>query len=778
MRPCRTLDSRGSSGEEAIASGEAAQLQRRHMTTEAKRHPWRFHRNGGFDQVVLKTGADLLALGSLDQKLWVALACPTSMLEFDSRTLRLLDVDGDGRVRAPEVIAGAQWAGAHLVDPEELAKCDDRLTVSMIKADAPEGVAIQDAANALLKTLGKPPGDALTVEDTAGAVDALFKAPFNGDGVITHTAAPSEPLKQCVRDIIACVGATEDRSKAPGVDQQKVDQFFTDLAQWSAWRKQGEGNAAVFPDETRTVATRDTLRKLETKVDDYFARCRMAAFDPRAASAMNRDEKDYVAMASRELRIDAAQIAEFPLSHIAAARPLPLTDGLNPAWADAVAKLKADIIQPLFGELPSLTEAQWANIKQRYAAFDAWMSQKQGASVEKLGGEQVEAYLSSDHQQALTKLIEEDLALQKTVTALGNLEKLARLRRDLMLLANNFVSFRDFYSRKALATFQAGKLYIDQRSLDLVLRVEDAGKHAVIAALARTYILYCECRRDGQKLTIAAAVTDGESDNLMVGRNGVFYDRQGRDWDATITRIVDNPISVRQAFWAPYKKLLRFIEEQIARRATEADNANTARMTGTAEALGKAGEGGATPPPEAKKFDIGIVAALGVAVGGIAAAMGAMMQAFFGLGAWMPLGFLALVLAVSCPSMAIAWLKLRQRNLAPLLDANGWAMNSPGRINLPFGRALTQLAVLPRGAARELRDPFAEPNRPWATYGAVAAAAMLAAFWFTGKADKYLPDSVQKAQLWAAKPTTPPAEAPPAAPPAAPLTKTATETAP
>ena len=40
------------------------------------------------------------------------LACPTSGLEFDSRTLQLLDVDNDGSIRAPEIIdatKGVDW---------------------------------------------------------------------------------------------------------------------------------------------------------------------------------------------------------------------------------------------------------------------------------------------------------------------------------------------------------------------------------------------------------------------------------------------------------------------------------------------------------------------------------------------------------------------------------------------------------------------------------------------------------------------------------------------
>ena len=58
-------------------------------------HTWKFFRAGGFDQVKLETGADLANLDQLDQKLWVALACPTRGLEFDSRTLDLVDADNN-----------------------------------------------------------------------------------------------------------------------------------------------------------------------------------------------------------------------------------------------------------------------------------------------------------------------------------------------------------------------------------------------------------------------------------------------------------------------------------------------------------------------------------------------------------------------------------------------------------------------------------------------------------------------------------------------------------
>jgi hypothetical protein len=105
----------------------------------------------------------------------------------------------------------------------------------------------------------------------------------------------------------------------------------------------------------------------------------------------------------------------------------------------------------------------------------------------------------------------------------------------------------------------------------------------------------------------------------------------------------------------------------------------------------------------------------------------------------MPLALAGLMLAVSGPSLLIAYMKLRQRNLGPLLDANGWAVNARAKINIPFGASLTQVAKLPEGAERALTDPFAEKKTPWRMYTALGAlAGILLAIWFSGLGPKLL----------------------------------------
>jgi hypothetical protein len=160
---------------------------------------------------------------------------------------------------------------------------------------------------------------------------------------------------------------------------------------------------------------------------------------------------------------------------------------------------------------------------------------------------------------------------------------------------------------------------------------------------------------------------------------------------------------VRQAFWAPYKKFVRLIEEQIAKRAAAAEAESGAKVAAAAEKTANADK---AKPAEPKKFDLALITGIGVALGSIGGFLAAIFSNFVSLGFWMPFGLVGIMLLISGPSMLIAWLKLRQRTLGPILEGNGWAVNGRVRINIPLGSALTDVAVLPAGARRSLDDPY------------------------------------------------------------------------
>jgi hypothetical protein len=717
------------------------------------KHAWKFFRAGGVDQVVLATAADLLNLHTLDQKLWVALACPVEGVEMDARSLAMLDLDGDGRIRPPEILAAIAWLKEVLRDLSDLFDPSDEVPLASISADTPRGKDVLAGAKLILENLGKPDAKSITLADVSDVEKIFIATKLNGDGIVPPEAADDEELSRAIADIMSVLGSIADRSGKPGIDQAKVDAFFEQAQAYAAWADAGAAMAHARLGEA-TGAAVEALEAVKAKVVDYYARCRMAAFDGRAAAALNPSEAELTALSPHVLSPDSAAMAELPLARVQAGAPLPLGDGINPAWAARIAAFGRATVAPLLGGAKtSLPEQDWVTVTAALAEYEKWLAAKPATDVTKLDGARVRELARSDARARLTKLVAQDAALATESGQIEAAEKLVRCRRDFLLLLQNFVNFSQFYGKRK-GIFQAGTLYLDARSCDLCLPVTDAGRHALLAGMSQSYLVYCDCvRRKGpqEKRTIVAAVTGGETDNLMVGRNGVFYDRKGNDWDATVTKVVENPISIRQAFWAPYKRFIRLIEEQVAKRAMAAEADQGKKMEATAtEVTGEPKkEDAAKDPPAAAKaappkvekgVDVGTVAAIGVAVGGIATFLSSILATFLGLGMWMPFGVAALLLAVSGPSMLIAWLKLRQRNIGPLLDANGWAVNALARINIPFGSALTGLAVLPEGASRSLRDPFAEKRRPWGFYAFVGALLVAGVAWFLGRLDLYLPE--------------------------------------
>jgi hypothetical protein len=698
----------------------------KHMTTDPSSlslgnslHCWTFFRAGGFDQVRLATGADLMALDQLDQKLWVALSCPTHGLEFDEKTLELLDDDHDGRIRAPEMIEAVKWSGAMLKNPDELTQGASVLPLSAINDQSPEGKQLLDSARQILKNLGKADATEITLEDTTDTTKIISETRFNGDGVIPADASDDAAIQKTITDIIDCMGADEDRSGKPGISQEKLDRFLEEAQAYSDWWKEAKKNAAVIlPLGDAMAAATAAFMAVREKVDDYFTRCRLAAFDIRALCALNRQEEEYIAFADKILSPMLEEALGFPLAQVDVGKALPLKAGINPAWIMAIAAFDTAVVCPLLGQKEAITETEWGCINAAFTSHEEWLARKPGAVMDKLGIERVHEILASPAREAITELIARDKALEREFSNIASVDKLVRYYRDIYTLLNNFVSFSDFYTRKDKAVFQAGTLFLDGRSCDLCVRVNDMDKHATLATLSRIYLTYCDCTRRGgtEKMMIAAAFTGGDSDFIMVGRNGVFYDRRGQDWDATIVKVIEHPISIRQAFWSPYKRMGKMIGNQIQKFASAREKAVTDKAdTGIATAAHKVEAGKPVPPPP---FDVGkfagIFAAIGLALGALGTALAAIFTGFLKLLWWqMPLVIAGLMLLISGPSMIIAWLKLRQRNLAPILDANGWAVNARVRINVNFGSSLTKVAALPTGSVRKLEDPFADKKSPW-----------------------------------------------------------------
>jgi len=686
-------------------------------------YKWKYTKLGGVTRISIETGEDIIHLPELDQKQWTVLSCPSKGIEFCQKTLDYLDSDSDGHIRVNEVTAAIEWLAKVVANPESLIKKSNVIPLSDIRQDTDEGKKIYSSAQQILTNL-KLDKQEITLEETADNAKIFAESRFNGDGIITELSTDDEDLKKLIATIMDKIGKTADKSGKDGINKDQIEEFYKEATEYSEWKKAAIDNASLIPYGDNTAAARDAYNAIKDKVADYFVRCKLVAMDADTCASLEISKDKLAAISEKNLSEAIAEIATYPLTRLSSKAVLPLDASINPAWESKFQSLKKLILDVDFAGKTAITEAEWNTIGPKFADYDKWNADKKGLKVEDLGYDEVMAILDNNQKDALLELVAKDEAEKDDAECIEQVNKFAHLYRDIYAFLSNFVTLSDFYNmdEELQSTFQAGTLYIDQRECKLCIKVTDMAKHNATAALSSMYIIYCDCVnvKKGGKFTIAAVVTDGSVDNLAVGKNGIFYDKQGVDWDATIIKIVENPISVREAFWSPYKKLAGFVEEQINKFAAKKDADLTKSMSekvaeGTDKLTAKPAEGAAPAPAASQTFDIakfaGIFAAIGLALGAIGSAIAYLGEAYAALNWWMKIVvILAVLMLISGPAMLIAYMKLRRRNLSPLLNANGWAVNSQALVNIAFGATLTKIAKFP---FLSVKDPLADKGMAW-----------------------------------------------------------------
>ena len=705
-----------------------------------QKYKWNFDNIGGCSRVRIASGQDIAHLDELDVKMWTVLSCPVKGLEIEEKSLKYMDRDADGKIRVNDVISVAKWMTGALKNPDLLLEGKDWVDIAEIDAENEVGLKLGKAAKQILFNLGKE-GERISLADTADIAAIFAKTRYNGDGVITVTSTDDAAEKEVIAAALESTGGTMDRSGEMGVTAAQVEAFYTELKAYSDWC--AAEVAAPFADKTDAVIA--AYQALDAKMKDYFMRSRLAAFSPDSTSALDVQTSRIEAISAENLSVKGDEIASYPIARITGKEELDLTASINPAWVAQFQVVKEAAIE---AGKKTLTEADWTAIGAKFTAYTAWKAAKAGASVEKLGIAKVNEMLRQDKKAALLDIVAQDLALKEEAENIEMVDMFLYMLRDFYRLLRNFITFNDFYKKDKdiSAIFQSGTLIIDQRACRFCMKVENMGAHNATAATSGMYLVYCDCttKTSAAKLQIVAAVTVGEVGNLIVGKNAVYYDNAGLEWDAVITKVVDNPISVMQAFWNPYRRMATAVENLINKSAAEKDAKMMANATAKinaaptslpaapAEGADPAAKPAATPPFDIAKF-AGIFAAIGMAVGMIGSALAALAKELFALTWWqLLLTFAAILLIISGPSMVMAWMKLRRRNIAPLLNANGWAVNAAAKISIPFGNTLTDVAKFPK---MKLKDPYAKAGMPvWAkvliTLCFLAGAA--AAAWYFG----------------------------------------------
>ena len=674
-----------------------------------KEHKWEFENIGGTSRVKIRSGEDIAYLHKLDKKLWTVLSCPVKGLEIDEKTLNYIDVDGDGKIRVNDVIATAKWLTDAVNDVKMLTNEEDFIYIRHFDTSNPVGYKLHNSAKQILDNLGKKE-PSVSIAELSDMAKVFAQTRFNGDGVITERSSDEDADKNAISAAVAVMDGVADRSGVMGVNADVIEKFYASLAAYDAWRK-AEVQPPFGADTDAVIADYNAL---DAKVKDFFMRSKLAAYSPASTEKLDVQTAQIEAISAGNLSEKEAEIAQYPIARVTGKPEIDLSQPVNPVWAaqfNTVVKVALPCNK-------TLTEADWAAVGARFAPYTAWKNSKAGTEVEVLGYDEIKELLEENRKDALLELVAKDAALAEEANNIDMVVKFLYIYRDFYRLLRNFITFDDFYTKdkKVSAIFQNGRLIIDQRECRFCMTVQDMAKHNAGAAASGMYLLYCDCasKTSAAKLQIVAAVTVGEIRNLTVGKNAIYYDNKGVEWDAVVTKIIDNPISVQQAFWSPYRRMATAVENLINKSAAEKDakimaNA-TAKINAAPASLPAAPAEGAdgTKPAVAPPFDIakfaGIFAAIGMALGMIGSALVSLFDGLAELAWWeLILTFVAILMVISGPAMVMAWMKLRRRNIAPLLNANGWAINAEAKISIPFGNTLTDMAKFP---ALKLPDPY------------------------------------------------------------------------
>lgn len=528
---------------------------------------------------------------------------------------------------------------------------------------------------------------------------------------------------------MATVGSATDLNGSAGVNKALLDTFLENARALRAWQQRCENDAnskSLFPFGEATAARHALYKSLAHPIDSYFQRCRMVALNeilkrkteepPCPPDILDDDERT------------AAYLAEAPLSRPRAYGVLVLKEDVNPHYEQAVIDLTNTVLAPLLGadfNGAELYEEQWKTVKQAFEGYERWLDAKSGGQVETLGPDSLQSYLDGDLPQHLSALIDEDLSAGPELAALRDLEYLILLQRWFLDLCNNFVSFPALYTPGKRAMFETGRLVMGGKFFNFNFKLPDVNTHSVAAARSGIYLLYSEVTgaADDQRFFVVTPVTRGSTGDFGVGKRGVLFDLDGQEWDTTVVKVVENPVSIGEAMVSPFKRLGALISSTTEKISTGAEKQLESQITKTTASVETGIEAGIAAPPAApapaaapavpaggaRASGTGgirdMMLAGGLAVAALGSSFAFIAKTISDMEPWHIGVALAVGLAiVLIPTTLVAFFKLRRRNLSAILEASGWAINAPMRLTRGLSQLIVQDPPHPKSFGRVRKD--------------------------------------------------------------------------
>ncbi|HEX2571692.1 MAG TPA: hypothetical protein VH877_19185 [Polyangia bacterium] len=687
----------------------------------------RLRKLGGTYQFVVQDDTDLEIIDRIDPARWAATSVPRTTLHCDPAFLAALDPEGTGRIRVSQLIAARQWLFERITHRGRLRERSEVLFLSDLDTTRIAGQELRKAAERVVAELRLANPMCIALAELRAFRQGYKDLLANGDGVIPAELVGDEALAAVVRDVMATAGSAPDASGKGGVGLAEIDRFVERGRAWLAWQA-----AAVQPLGEDTEAAAGLIQALDAKIEEYFWVCELLRKEAQPPELLRLAEADLRTLGTADSPVLTEHFTRAALAMPLPSAELALDTVINPVYRERFAELRTRVLERVLGPgTRSLTYASWEKVKATFAGYFAWQREKPSEPFQTLGAARVQALLAGPELERLRELSRQDAAAGAELAKLDELEKLILLQRWLLDLANNFVNFSAIYDPAQTSLVERGSLVIDGRRLEFCVPVEDRAAHKAVAHESLLFLVYAQIidkERAAPAYEVVAPVTSGERGRLRVGKRGIFIDTAGKEWDAVIVDLVDNPISLLEAIKAPFRRAAQFVqrkvEELTQKQQAAQEDLTLARIdksvTQTNKALENASKEKARqelPEDAPKSKDSGSITPRDLLLGGgiaLAAVGSALAYLVTALSRVEPLHVLAALGSVFAVIILVSgflgWLKLRRRDMSLVLEASGWAVNLRIKITRGVGRLFAFEPAWPEGAVKDKRDLVQDPS--------------------------------------------------------------------
>jgi hypothetical protein len=441
-----------------------------------------------------------------------------------------------------------------------------------------------------------------------------------------------------------------------------------------------------FGDDTGSI--KEGVDSLDSEITRFYLLCGIAA-----AGALQI--RDYSYDPLRDEDSAAGELLDkLPLQKVRPDGIIRMDDPVNPKY-----RRQFDTLVKLLRKwFPSETESGisepfWLRLRDLLIPYSAWTARRPTGPYETLREHFFNAENIAETITRVDELLAESEKSAYTIEEVRLLERLVLSQANILCFANNFVSFPQLYKISSRAAFETGTLIMDGRHFNLAVPVLNRDIHKKTAVSSGMYVLYTAIYdKSGAASHVAAVpVTSGGVGNLGIGKRGIFHNIHGAEQDAEVVDLIENPVSIREAVAAPFKRLGRLVTGKIEAITTEAEKrlddttviAVDQLQTGDTQQV-------SVPKQTTPGGTAGMIAAGGVAVAAVSSALAFITKTLAEIAWWQILiGFGSAALAVVIPASISAFFKLRKRDLSSIIEASGWAVNARMRLTYRQSRFFT-----------------------------------------------------------------------------------------